>query len=123
MARTPSLDELNLLSPIEWVKEERKRQQEARGFQNHNTFKWMSILGEEFGEIFKVIEERTEFKLDHLEYRRQLQYELIQTAAVAVAWVEAIRREEGSEQDPKCVCRACTTTPTKEKTDEKGPVC
>ena len=120
MSKTPSTLELNLLSPIEWVKEERRRQSEARGEQNHNCYKWMAILGEELGEVFKIIEERTEYKVDQEEYTRNLQYELIQTAAVAVAWVEAIRRKEGTEQDPKCVCISCNTHMLEESKNDKA---
>lgn len=107
MAKTPSKAELRLLSPIKWVEEERRRQFAARGDQNHNALKWFTILAEEFGEVARVLEERTEYKTDHEEYTRRLEYELIQTAAVAVAWVEAIRREGETAKDPACACERC----------------
>lgn len=114
MGKTPSIEELHLLSPFEWVREERRRQHERRGDQNHNSLKWFTILAEEFGEVARCLEERTEYKTDNVEYRRQLEYELVQTAAVAVAWIEAIRRGEGTEQDPRCVCVACNKDMIKE---------
>lgn len=112
MAKTPSHMELRILSPIEWVKEERQRQKKARGDQNHNAFKWFTILAEEFGEVAQVLEKRTEHRLGQDEYLNELEYELIQVAAVAVAWVESIRRAEGSEKEPVCVCEACLKSGT-----------
>lgn len=94
MAKTPTRQELDLLSAIEWTKEERRRQVAKRGEQNHNPFRWMSTLAEEFGEAAKalndLIEGKPEASIDELEY------ELIQTAAVSVAFVEAIRRNKGT---------------------------
>lgn len=107
MAITPSRIDLDALSPMSWVLEERRRQTEARGEQNHSPYKWMMVLSEEMGEIAKVIEYGHEGKLSHAEYLRELEYELIQTAAVAVAFVEAIRRNKHTASDPTCTCADC----------------
>jgi NTP pyrophosphatase (non-canonical NTP hydrolase) len=70
------------------VRKERRRQEFKWGVQNHNDYKWSAILTEETGEVAKAALEK---KLD------ELIVELVQVAAVAVAWVEAIerRRTEG----------------------------
>lgn len=107
MAQTPSRMDLDALSPVGWVQEERRRQHAARGDQNHSTYKWHLILSEEMGEVSKVIEHRHEEKIAQAEYTRELEYELIQVAAVAVAWVEAIRRGEHTADAPICTCPAC----------------
>lgn len=105
---TPPLNELRMLSPIAWVKEERERQNAKWGEQNHNILRWLGILGEEFGEVSKVVEDVNYGKFASIEeYHRQLEYELLQTAAVAVSMVEAIRRGKGTEQPPYCNCYAC----------------
>jgi NTP pyrophosphatase (non-canonical NTP hydrolase) len=107
MAKTPSRMDLDALSPIAWVQEERRRQYEARGDQDHNPLKWLAVLAEEFGEVAKALEDGHEGKHDHPTYTNQLEYELIQVAAVAVAWVEAIRRGNDSSLFPWCGCEEC----------------
>ena len=111
---TPSLQDLRVLSPLEWVKEERRRQQAKWGEQNHNAFKWFTIFAEEFGEVAQVLEQRTEHRLSPDEYTRELEYELLQCAAVCVAWVEAIRRADKAYDGPTCVCEACAADRLKE---------
>lgn len=72
---------------------ERKLQDAKWGEQNHEPADWMLILGEEFGEVCKAALE-AKFNGDKLpdaclsEYRM----ELVQTAAVAVAAIEALDR-------------------------------
>lgn len=107
MAKTPSRNDLDALSPTAWVSEERRRQYAARGDQNHSTYKWHLILSEEMGEVSKVIEHRHEEKIAQEDYTRELEYELIQVAAVAVAWVEAIRRGRHTADAPICTCPDC----------------
>ena len=75
---------------------ERKRQDDKWGEQNHSPYKWMAILGEEFGETC-----REAFELERVNdsYRfketlSRLRKEAIETAAVAVAFVECIDREK-----------------------------
>lgn len=107
MAKTPSRMELDALSPTAWVAEERRRQVAARGEQNHSVYKWWLILSEEIGEVAKVIEHRQEGKIGHDEYLRELEYELIQSCAVGIGFLEAIRRGRGTEADPLCPCDRC----------------
>ena len=69
---------------LEEVMEERKRQDELWGEQNHDDGIWLAILVEEVGEVANDINERS----------KELREELIQVAAVAVSWVESIDRRE-----------------------------
>ena len=69
---------------LEEVMEERKRQDELWGEQNHEDRIWLAILVEEVGEVANDINERS----------KELREELIQVAAVAVSWVESIDRRE-----------------------------
>jgi len=65
------------------------------GEQNHNDLKWLSILMEEVGEAAETVNEDNPAKerlYSHDACEDNLEYELIQVAAVAVAWIEAIRR-------------------------------
>ena len=62
---------------------ERIRQDKKWGEQNHDTFKWLSILMEEVGEASKGAVE-----YNYREYRK----ELIQVAAVAIAMIECLDR-------------------------------
>jgi len=76
---------------------ERRRQVEKWGDQFHKDTFWLAILGEEFGEIAKELAdnyERTFYmnnqkdKDTYEKYRSNLKKEIIQTAAVCVAWLE-----------------------------------
>jgi hypothetical protein len=69
------------------VQDERDRQQRKWGIQTHSIPEWMTILGEEYGEACKAGLE-AEYRDAHLE---NLEKELIQTMAVALAIVEGIR--------------------------------
>lgn len=69
---------------------ERERQDDRWGEQNHDDFVWGAILGEEVGEAHQAALE-LEFG-DSERPNTNLREELIQAAAVAVAWVEAIDR-------------------------------
>ena len=69
---------------LEEVMEERNRQDELWGEQNHDDGIWLAILVEEVGEVANDINERS----------KKLREELIQVAAVAVSWVESIDRRE-----------------------------
>jgi hypothetical protein len=73
------------------VASERARQDAKWGEQNHDDLYWLGILMEEVGEAAKdVIENRSPHK------------ELIEVAAVAVAWVEAItRRKKPAPEEPQ----------------------
>lgn len=69
---------------IDEVIEEQKRQYEKWGEQNHDPFKYLSILVEEVGEVAKAI-------LEH--DTEMIGIELIQTAAIAVSFVECLDRK------------------------------
>lgn len=71
---------------------ERSRQDQKWGQQDHPDPFWYVILGEEVGEVGRAIFERARGSIDGY---RELRDELIQVAAVAVAWVEALDRSEG----------------------------
>lgn len=78
--------------------EERQRQEDKWGQQNHNDFEWCAILGEEFGEAAKHVADQriADGDIVGTTEEEMLREELVQVAAVAVAWVEAIdrRRED-----------------------------
>lgn len=61
------------------INEERNRQNEKWGTQNHDDLWWFVILSEEIGEIAKAI-----YECDEEEYEE----ELIQSASVLVAMLE-----------------------------------
>ncbi len=77
------------------VAAERTRQDEKWGEQNHLPPMWMAILGEEFGE---TCQEALRFSFGPSTSRekvlRNYREELIQVAAVAVAAVECLDRNE-----------------------------
>ena len=52
-----------------------------------NDFQCFAVLGEEFGEVARAVCESIE---GNIENRADLREELIQTAAVAVAWIERL---------------------------------
>ena len=55
---------------------------------------WLPILVEEVGEVAEEINEYSFGVVSEERYRRQLKAELIQVAAMATAWAEAIDRAE-----------------------------
>lgn len=74
------------------IQVERQRQLEKWGEQNHSPIEWCAILGEEVGEVNKAALE-WHFKhpnADIEEYRK----ELVQVAAVAVAMLQSLDRNE-----------------------------
>ncbi|MGG8495946.1 hypothetical protein ACQY1Q_05995 [Tenacibaculum sp. TC6] len=90
---------------LQEIREERSRQNEKWGEQNHNLVEWMAILTEEHGEVGKEavelhfgaqqfnpsLEENKEAFKERLEAYRT---ELIQVAAVAVSMIESVERNE-----------------------------
>jgi len=62
---------------------ERARQDEKWGQRNHGDIAWSVILGEEVGEACRAILEEGD-----------VEREVVQIAAVAVAWLEAIYRRQ-----------------------------
>ena len=91
---------------IEDIILERARQDEKWGEQNRSNLRWLGILGEEFGDAARAmteIEANLEKKHldtyehhvnDRVEWQLRLKEELIQTAAVCVAWLECMARKE-----------------------------
>jgi NTP pyrophosphatase (non-canonical NTP hydrolase) len=67
------------------ILDERKRQDEKWGVQDHTPFKWVAILAEEFGEVAKAAYEK---KPD--EYLT----EIVQVAAVSMAMYESYERNK-----------------------------
>lgn len=51
---------------------------------------WLSVLVEEIGEVAKEVCDFRHDKFDESEYMKRLREELIQVAAMAVAWIDAI---------------------------------
>ena len=79
------------------VRAERERQDKKWGEQNHNHVEYSAILGEEYGEVCKASLEV------HFGYEGadpdEVRKELIQTAAVAVAFIECIDRRKRNFKD------------------------
>lgn len=75
---------------LEDILTERARQDVKWGVQNHENSFWTAILGEEFGEVCKEV-------VEDYNYGR-LRKELVQVAAVAVAWVECLDRGMDANQ-------------------------
>lgn len=89
---------------LDEVAHERARQERIHGPQNRPPAQYAIILHEEVGEVSKAICE-AEFTADasyRLRCLQELRSELIQVAAVAVAMVECLNRNElsGVNQDP-----------------------
>lgn len=91
-------------SPLKCVVIERIKQDVKWGVQNHSDLRWLPILMEEVGEVSETINEAYPHKENIYEYEYEacidsLEYELIQVAAVCLAWVECIRRRDRIEAD------------------------
>lgn len=91
---TPALDKV-----LEEVRNERFAQDQKWGTQDHEAAKYLAILGEEFGEAAKEVVEMTFTNSDEqrAKHAANLREELVQTAAVAVAMVEALDRAKKLE--------------------------
>jgi hypothetical protein len=81
------------------VGHERKRQNERFAEQNHPLGHWIIILGEEFGEVCRAAYEAVNALAVHgpVGYEAELRaarQELVQVAAVAVAMIESLDRNE-----------------------------
>lgn len=78
---------------------ERERQDKKWGQQDHDPLEWYAILGEEFGEIGKALceraaELRSGYDIVASLKADQARDELIQLAAVAVAMLESLERNQ-----------------------------
>lgn len=86
------------------ITQERDRQDEKWGEQNHAPFTWLAILGEEFGEISRAALEahfqQGVTSVPLTQNYRHYREELIQLAAVAVAMVECLDRDTWREAPP-----------------------
>ena len=80
---------------FEEIQEERIRQDEKWGEQNHKPVEWISILVEEVGEASKAALE-AHFKAYYKDTDQLSEYkkELIQVAAVTVAMLESLERNK-----------------------------
>lgn len=77
------------------VVDERHRQDMRWGQQDHSPIEWMAILMEEVGEVSKeVCEHHFQYKGDQKERSLRMRKELVQVAAVAVAMIESLDRNE-----------------------------
>jgi len=100
---------------LDEVLQERAKQDDKFGQQNHNTVAWMAILTEEVGESAKeacevYFKQRLRFKNKEVGELysaglKNLREELIQVAAVAVAFVESLDRNELSTNGRKIEVR------------------
>ena len=77
---------------------ERQTQRAKWGEQNCSDFEWVSIMVEEVGEACKEANDLNFIAIDDATALPRLRAELLQVAAVAVAWVEAIDRRELKKQ-------------------------
>lgn len=97
--KTPPNDPLTL-SALEAVQAERQRQDILFGDQSGNSmFEWISILGEEYGELCEAVNE-TCFKAPHHPDRggvENIAKEATQVAAVALEIIEAAYRRKPEE--------------------------
>lgn len=88
----------SLLNILTDVAAERERQDVKWGEQNHDDAHWAPILGEEFGEamteVNNILWYKGEIKKEVL--IQHLREELVQVAAVAVAWIECFDRRESN---------------------------
>lgn len=76
------------MNVYENIKSERLYQDNRWGVRNQENEKWLSILVEEIGEVAQAMLEGENLKVRE---------ELIQVAAVAVAWLECIERRRADE--------------------------
>lgn len=67
-------------SVFEWIRQERSNQDVWHKTSGHSDSVWLAVLVEEVGEVAKAMHEEAS--------RTDLIDELVQVAAVAVAWLE-----------------------------------
>jgi NTP pyrophosphatase (non-canonical NTP hydrolase) len=81
------------------VQAERTRQDAKWGEQNGHDFEWVSIITEEIGEAAQAANEANFQSSKTRGDYSHLRVELVQVAAVAVAWIGAIDRRAAKEAD------------------------
>jgi NTP pyrophosphatase (non-canonical NTP hydrolase) len=96
MTGDPSI--LEMMTPLQAVIMERVKQDSKWGEQNHTDYEWLSVLTEEVGEVANSIccayinpEPRESF-VDAA--KKNMEYEVIQVAAVCFAWLENLKRRQ-----------------------------
>ena len=89
---------LKMNNIIEEVRQERFKQDEKWGEQNHYPVGWNAILGEEIGEVAKEVVEFTFYDKNSKQSEHQtlknMRVELIQSAAVVIAMIESLDRNQ-----------------------------
>lgn len=96
IAKLEGMLKASLADPLRRIAAERRRQETLWGRQDHDDFKYLSILFEEVGEAAQAANDKV-YKHNPDERSaaaKNLPVELIQIAAVAVAMFEAIERRE-----------------------------
>ena len=81
----------NRLNIFNKINAERVRQDKKWGEQNHNDEVWHLIASEEFGEISQAV---CSARFDNQELGEDFEEEVVQTAAVLVAWLESRNRNK-----------------------------
>jgi len=84
------------MSPIFDILHERTLQDKKWGEQNHDDFTWLTVLSEEVGEVAKA---SLHDKFGGIE-AGNVRNELVQVAAVALAWIECIDRRNNVTSTP-----------------------
>ena len=77
---------------LKTIRAERIRQDRKWGEQNHDPVYWLGIVGEEYGELCKAVIERDGVAPKERYFR--MRKELIHVAAVAVAALECLTRNQ-----------------------------
>ena len=78
---------------ISLIRAERSRQDQLHGEHSHSPTEWLPILIEEAGEVSKEVCDGCHKYRGVYDFA-QLRQELVQVAAVAVAWIEDMSRAE-----------------------------
>ena len=81
---------LNVPPCVSAILRERRDQDDKWGEQNHPPLHWLAILTEEVGELAKEVNEH--YWREQRDTLTKLRAELVQVAAVAVAWLECLDR-------------------------------
>lgn len=92
---TPTVN-LNVPPCVSSILRERRNQDAKWGEQNHPPLQWLAILTEEVGELAKEVNEH-HWREQH-DTLAKLRQELVQVAAVAVAWLECLDRGAWKQQ-------------------------
>jgi hypothetical protein len=87
------MDDQNCRNVLQEVLIERHKQESKWGQQNHSPVEWLMILGEEVGEANKAALEK-HFSYVGVTTYEEYRKELIQVAAVAIAAIESLDRNE-----------------------------